>query len=515
MIGKVLRGTRVAGLIWYLYGPGRHEEHTDPHLVAGWRDPDELEPPLRADGTRNFRRINGLLNQPLAPLGRRGFDKAVWHCVARAAQGDPLLSDAQWARIAEEIMHRTGLARSGDDDAVRWVAVRHAPDHIHIVATLARQDGTKPRIWNDYYRVREACLAVERRYGLRITAPGDRTAGRRPSRAENEHARRRGWEEPARTMLRRAVHTAAAGASSEQEFFSRLEAARVLVRKRFSQRDPDQVTGYAVASPGHVNGQGMPVWFGGGKLAADLTLPKLRQRWLSVGPASIPHERPSARLSAEERRHIWNGASNTAARATHTIRSCAFTDPSVAADAAWAASDALHVAADVLGSRTLRQAADGYARAARCSYGRIPRPTPAGNRLRATARLLTLAAMVGEQDQAAVLTLVVRLAELAVAVAEMQDAQRHAAQASAARAAAERLHAASRAGSARTRPANPKPTVRPHRRRRTAADLAGLDFPDRPKPPGTASPGNPRQGPAQSPAPRRASQPPRPRGPSP
>src|SRR5690348_5168556 len=72
-------------------------------------------------------------------------------------------------------------------------------------------------------RVREACLVVERRYGLRVTAPGDRTAGRRPTRAENEHARRRGWEEPARNTLRRAVHTAAAGASSEREFFARLE----------------------------------------------------------------------------------------------------------------------------------------------------------------------------------------------------------------------------------------------------------------------------------------------------
>ena len=154
LIGKVLRGTRVAGLIWYLYGPGRHEEHTDPHLVAGWRDPAELEPV------------------------------------------------------------------------------------------------------NDYFRVREACLAVERQYGLLVTAPGDRTAGRRPTRAENEDARRRGWEEPARITLRRAVHTAAAGASSEQEFFVRVEAAGLLVRRRFSQRDPGQVTGYAVAKPGHVNGQG-------------------------------------------------------------------------------------------------------------------------------------------------------------------------------------------------------------------------------------------------------------------
>ena len=43
--------------------PGRREEHTDPHIVAGWRHPAELEPPLRAGGSRDFRKLNGLLNQ--------------------------------------------------------------------------------------------------------------------------------------------------------------------------------------------------------------------------------------------------------------------------------------------------------------------------------------------------------------------------------------------------------------------------------------------------------------------
>jgi hypothetical protein len=38
--------------------------------------------------------------------------------------------------VAAEIMHRTGLAPCGDDAAVRWVAVRHAADHVHIVATI-------------------------------------------------------------------------------------------------------------------------------------------------------------------------------------------------------------------------------------------------------------------------------------------------------------------------------------------------------------------------------------------
>ena len=98
-------------------------------------------------------------------------------------------------------MHCTGLAPQGDELGVRWVAIRHASDHIHIVATLARQDGGKPRIWNDFYRVREACQDAERRFGLRPTAPADRTAARRATRAETEHAARRGWNETPRYSL--------------------------------------------------------------------------------------------------------------------------------------------------------------------------------------------------------------------------------------------------------------------------------------------------------------------------
>ena len=129
MIGKVSpRGSRVSGLLYYLFGPGRHEEHTDPHLIAGWRHPAELEPSLRHDGHRDFRHLSGLLQQPHDALGDRGFDRPVWHCSVRAAPSDRMLSDDEWAQLACEIMHRTGLAPYGqEDEAVRWVAVRHAP----------------------------------------------------------------------------------------------------------------------------------------------------------------------------------------------------------------------------------------------------------------------------------------------------------------------------------------------------------------------------------------------------
>src|SRR6185437_15599671 len=176
----------------------------------------------------------------------------------------------------------------GDPGGVRWVAVRHAADHVHLVATLARQDGTRPKIWNDFYRVREGCLDAERRFGLVVTAPADRTAGRRPSRGETEQAKRRGWSEAPRVRLRRAVSGAAAGARSEQDFFDRLAADGVLVRRRYSAVNVGEATGYAVGLAEHVAKDGGTIWYGGGKLAADLTLPKLRHRWDQAAGAGAP-----------------------------------------------------------------------------------------------------------------------------------------------------------------------------------------------------------------------------------
>lgn len=180
VIGKVLRGTSAARLLYYLYGPGKAHEHTDPHLVAGFCDPVDLEPERRPDESRDFRRLAGLLNQPLAALAGPGYPQPVWHCSVRAAPEDRMLSDQEWAQVAAAVMDRTGLAPAGDDLGVRWVAVRHGPDHVHIVATLARQDGTRPRIWNDFYRVREACQDAEGQVRAARHVPGGSHRGAAP-----------------------------------------------------------------------------------------------------------------------------------------------------------------------------------------------------------------------------------------------------------------------------------------------------------------------------------------------
>jgi hypothetical protein len=140
-------------------------------------------------------------------------------------------------------------------------------------------------------------------------------------------------------------------------------------RSTRTRSSPGQVIGYSVALPGDTTKDGGPVWYGGGKLAPDLSWPKLQQRWT---PARTAPGRPHLTLTTEERNAVWDHAARAAADATAQIRTLAWTNPA----AAWATSDTLHMAAAALGSRILRQAADAYDRAARPTAASRHHPRP-------------------------------------------------------------------------------------------------------------------------------------------
>ncbi len=56
------RGQRTLGLLHYLYGLGKFEEHTEPHLVASW-DSNAPDPGRDQSAT-----IKQLLDQPLGNI---------------------------------------------------------------------------------------------------------------------------------------------------------------------------------------------------------------------------------------------------------------------------------------------------------------------------------------------------------------------------------------------------------------------------------------------------------------
>ncbi|MFI1205900.1 mobilization protein [Streptomyces sp. NPDC020883] len=319
MIPKIILGTgpnATRRTIGYLFGKGRANEHTDPHLVASWNDfaPDPGRSPHRNRKDVEDQ-LAAQLNQPVKMLGDKAPKHTVWHCPVRAAPEDPILSDAQWADIARRIVAAAGIAPDGDEEACRWVAVRHADDHIHIAATLVRQDGRRPQRDYDKRAVRSEARKIEVDYGLRRLKPGDGTAAKRPTSKEHFKAKRQGQDTTAREVLRLRVRRAVAAASSEAEFFALLEATGVTVRPK--TEPSGDVTGYSVALPGDVNKQGEPIWYAGSTLAGDLSLPKIRQRLTDTGPEPVaaPPGNPWHHATAATERiphHLLNGDDNVA-----------------------------------------------------------------------------------------------------------------------------------------------------------------------------------------------------------
>lgn len=205
-----------------------------------------------------------------------------------------------------------------------------------------------------------------------------------------------------------------------------------------------------------------------GRLSAELTLPRLRSRW---DPRSGRPDRPgTCRFTILERDAIFEYAARQAATAAEHIRCSARGDRAGAADAAWAAADTLHIAARALRNPELRRAADTYDRAARAQHGQIPRPAREGVQLRAAARLMALTGPVTGDGTLMTVVLIANLVALAIAVAELREAQQLATQAAAARRAATQLREAS------VRVRSPVPHPRRPEASRSSRTVSAADF---------------------------------------
>ncbi|MBW0088744.1 hypothetical protein I4I73_01405 [Pseudonocardia sp. KRD-184] len=438
MITKVVHGWRPAGLLAYLLGPGTSEVHRSPRVIASWDGLDAGWQPERTGPSEYDLQLGPLVDALHAPAiaaglptraprngSKRGY---VWHCSARVAASDRTLDDGQWADIARELLDGAGIAERGDPGGPRWVAIRHAEDHIHIAAVLVRQD-TGRRFWphHDYPKLRATARAIEQRLGLTITAVADDTAARRPGRGETEKAARQG-RGPARPELRRAAHEAAIRAVGPEEFVAELRAMGYRAELR---RGPSgDALGYRIGRAGDVTAAGQQVFFSGSKLAPDLSLPQLRRRWAQNPDRPGPAERPS---SAE--------AEDVVVRARVAVGT---PDPQEGVDGI------VHATGDVLtalaaNDRGHKQgwsdAAERYERASRAPGGRVPDVGPVGAELRMLARRLLAARGFRGKDTAGSVALAIAVAGLLHEIAAWQRERDRAHQAAAADVAGARLQA--------------------------------------------------------------------------
>jgi len=331
VIPNVTRGGRVRGLVRYLTGEGRANEHTDPRLVAG--DPALMAAfsqvqfaADRAAGRKVADQISEHLDHPRVRSGTRVTvpvkdvdgkptgeqkDAHVWHCSLSLHPSEPGLSRDAWAQIAQEFVAQMGFG-GGDGEVCRWVAIHHGlsnggNDHVHVVVQLVAEDGRAASVHLDRPRAQRCARELERVHGLRVVEGRDRGRGmratntRQAKRAEREHQRDEiASGEADRELLERAVRVLSAAARDEAEFVRRVRAVGVLIRPRFAAGSDQEVVGYAVAVRAPAGKE--IVWHAGGKLAKDLTLPRLRAHW--------PHAPAGSGASveaAEQWRRAWRG----------------------------------------------------------------------------------------------------------------------------------------------------------------------------------------------------------------
>ena len=192
MIPNVVRGGRMAGLMNYLVGPGRANEHENQRLIAGddrvtfayapgvelskydaFEIAEILDAPRKLHGTSVVKPVyakdeeaGAFLTDENGKKIRTGSkDAHVWHCSLAVESGHGSVPDAQWAKIAGAFVEKMGFIDPDGAKSSRWVAVHHGAskngnDHIHLVVSMVREDGTKASTHNDFHRAQVACLSL-------------------------------------------------------------------------------------------------------------------------------------------------------------------------------------------------------------------------------------------------------------------------------------------------------------------------------------------------------------------
>jgi hypothetical protein len=456
VIPHITKGSDLGGLMRYLVGRGRANEHENPHVVGGdgflqaWHGHDELSVQAAAD-------ITAYLEEPrlkygvemMAKVVRQNPDTGarepvldadgqqvwrdvnVWHCSLSLPAGE-VLSSEQWETVTREFADGMNLTDAGGRSPVRWVAIHHGAskngnDHVHIAASMVREDGTR---WEGRFRdwptAQQVCRTLEAKHHLTPVLGGQHgTATRGPSRVELADQHRSGAPTIQRDLLALRVRAAAVAAGSEAEWLRRVRADGVLVMPRFAEGTTDVVAGYRAA----LKGEDRLRFYGGGQLGRDLSLPRLRELWPApsvevAGEASAEWQAAFrgqrtgviGREAIELSRAAPDVAARNLAAFSDRLASVPVTDRVAWSIAAREVSGALSAWAQVdhANARVLREAAAVVGRA---GQDRRPGAGPGlRDRSSAMGAALVLMASRGDKPQVATAALVAQLIRAAAAV---------------------------------------------------------------------------------------------------
>jgi hypothetical protein len=242
---------------------------------------------------------------------RPSVGRAVYHCSLNLAEGEHL-SDEQWGELAERYLVAMGFLSKDEQGEPVWtdsqyVVVRHSDtehEHVHLVASRIRLDGTVVSDSHDYRRSEAAIRQLERAYGLQAVESSDAPAAGsvaqvRITRAEVELARRLGVEVPPKQRLGRLLDCAVERCAGEPEQLEGVLAQLgVEVPRRWTNlRNGRTDATFALAQPV----AGMQSSFSGVHIGRDYEWERLAGRvveWAAAHPG-VPGEEQEADGAAD------------------------------------------------------------------------------------------------------------------------------------------------------------------------------------------------------------------------
>lgn len=334
----------MSGLMLYLAGPGKTNEHTNQRVITGSDSLVQYTEEASLD-KGVVMRMSRELDADKRRTGTEIPKGHVFHASLSLNPDDKQLNDEQWSEVAHDFMREMDFTEAQGKAPCAWVAVNHGLSangnpHIHIAASMVREDGTK---WNQHNMRRRAVSAartLEEKHGLQLVGRehssvtyvlGEKESlARRQAVAEHRQLVKNGkagtpWEaltaqerrdaiaakasvvmQP-RVELARRVRGCAAAAADEGEFVRRMRREGLIVRPRFAEGSRTEVTGFSVAERPRFGER--PVWYGGGKLGKDLGLPALRQKW----DGSVEAAAPEWVAAAKGRAPVQRGAERSTA----------------------------------------------------------------------------------------------------------------------------------------------------------------------------------------------------------